>query len=446
MRRFIDLILDTTEANGALVDADYRHTWVHSNDPEPPADEILGKTDDELFADDVADPTMAVKREAIGTASRAESEFSFVKPWGQKRYRAAAEPVRDDDDEVTGAMFVATDLSEQYQLLDRTSDGVFTVDDDWTVTFWNERLVQQSGIQPAEIVGRNLWEVFGDNIPDELEAEYRSVMRTGEPAEIEQHLEDPFDYWLEIRVFADEDGLTIYTRNITERKEYERKIESQRDDLDVLNQVLRHDIRNDLQLVSAYAELLAERVDEDDRQHVETIRESATHAVELTKTAREIAEVFLGDSDRVERVDLRPVLDREVTDVRASYPSAALTVEGALPSVPVLADDLLGSVFRNVLKNAIQHNDAEVPTVTVSAVESDDTVLVRIADNGPGIPDSRKDDVFGKNEKGLESEGTGIGLYLVKTLVESYGGDVWVEDGDTGGAVFCIELATVVSG
>jgi signal transduction histidine kinase len=101
---------------------------------------------------------------------------------------------------------------------------------------------------------------------------------------------------------------------------------------------------------------------------------------------------------------------------------------------------MLEAVFRNLLQNAIQHNQKAVPEVTVSAEEADDSVRVRIADNGPGIPESRKDEIFARGEKGLESAGTGLGLYLVETLVDRYGGDVWVEDNEPEGAVFIVEL------
>ena len=121
---------------------------------------------------------------------------------------------------------------------------------------------------------------------------------------------------------------------------------------------------------------------------------------------------------------------------------------------------MLGSVFRNVLKNAVQHNDKPVPTVAVSSNTVDESIKIRVADNGPGISDAAKEDIFGKGEKGLDSEGTGIGLYLVKSLVESYGGDVWIEDREeddvidtetpaetpSEGAVFVVELPTVGDG
>lgn len=78
--------------------------------------------------------------------------------------------------------------------------------------------------------------------------------------------------------------------------------------------------------------------------------------------------------------------------------------------------------------------------MAITADRTGDHINVRIADNGPGIPDSRKEDIFGKDETGLDSEGTGIGLYLVQSLMDAYDGDVWVEDNDPEGAVFVVQF------
>jgi signal transduction histidine kinase len=78
--------------------------------------------------------------------------------------------------------------------------------------------------------------------------------------------------------------------------------------------------------------------------------------------------------------------------------------------------------------------------VSASVDEGEGVAEVRVADNGPGIPEDQRDEVFGKGEKGLDSPGAGIGLYLVRSLVEIYGGDVWVEDNEPKGAVFVVRL------
>jgi signal transduction histidine kinase len=224
----------------------------------------------------------------------------------------------------------------------------------------------------------------------------------------------------------------------------EERLKRQRDDLRLLNQVMRHDIRNDLQLIGAYAELLEDHVDEEGREYLEVIRENTQSAVDLTATVRDLAQVMLRDDAETRSVPFDRILSQQVEEVRSAYSTAVFTVEGSFPNEAVVADEMLSSVFRNVLRNAVQHNDETPPKVEVSAAVVDDGddeyVEVRIVDNGPGIPEDQREEIFGKGEKGLDSPGAGIGLYLVRSLVETYGGSVRVEDNEPKGAVFVIRL------
>ncbi len=237
-------------------------------------------------------------------------------------------------------------------------------------------------------------------------------------------------------------GTLFVIRDITKRKQAQQELEAQRNSLDILNQVLRHDVRNDLQLVQSYGELLGEHVDEEGEAYLTPLQRGATHAIELTKSARDMADVMLDreQSQRQSQVNLRETIDHELEKIESAFPEADITVEGSLPAVQVQANQMLDSVFRNLLSNAVQHNDKAVPKITVSATKDEKSVVVRIADNGPGIPDEQKDVVFGKGEKGLDSAGTGLGLYLVHHLVDRFGGEVWVEDTNPEGAVFAVEL------
>ncbi|ERG92590.1 MAG: signal transduction histidine kinase, partial [Haloquadratum walsbyi J07HQW1] len=222
------------------------------------------------------------------------------------------------------------------------------------------------------------------------------------------------------------------------------RVEQQRDNLETLNQVLRHDIGNDLQVIIGYAELIEHECEtEDIHQYIDIIDKSVGHAAELTEMARELSRVMLSDDIEQQRVSLQTVLADEVTEVQASYPGATLEFGTEIPSVTLAANDMISSVFRNLLKNAVQHNDKEVAEVIVSATDHGDAVTVTIADNGPGISDQQKEAVFGKEERGLDSTGTGIGLHLVDTLVDVHGGKVWIEDNDPEGAIFIVELPTV---
>jgi len=319
--------------------------------------------------------------------------------------------------------------------MEQSPDGVLVIDPDGWIVHANERAT-------ALLDGRGA--AIGESIGDVLP----SVELTGSGTDtLEMTADDETRRFLSARTQplwrGDRTiGWVLVLRDVTELQRQKETIEKQREDLKLLNQIVRHDIRNDLQIVLAYVDLIADQSDDVEPEYVETALENARHAVELTETAREVTDTVLTEETTHEPVPLRDVLVGGLGEIRSAHPDAEITVDGEIPAVSVVADEVLDSVFRNLIQNAIQHNDAELPAVTVAVTEEDRTVTVRVADNGPGIPDDRKDDIFGRGEKGLESSGTGIGLYLVETLVESYGGEVWIEDNEPTGSVFVVRLRT----
>lgn len=317
-------------------------------------------------------------------------------------------------------------------VVETVPDPVVVVDHGGTIVDLNSAAIERLGT-PESAVGSDL-RALRSIAPEVVDRYHDASMRgTIDDMSIEVTVDRNGDeHHYSVRIEPIGDGYTgsiIVFRDVTVSKVYETELEAQRDDMRVLNEVVRHDIRNDLMVVQGHAELLDAYVDGEGRTHVETIRRSADHAVEFTRTARDLSEVMLqqgvgGDG----RMALASVLEHQVREIRSAHPGAEVTVDGELADVEVVADEMLETVFRNPLKNAIQHNDEGTPEVVVSTETQDGSVQVRIEDNGPGIPDDQKEAVFGRGEKGLESPGTGIGLYLVRSVVERYGGDVWFED------------------
>lgn len=211
------------------------------------------------------------------------------------------------------------------------------------------------------------------------------------------------------------------------------RLERARDELAALDRVLRHDVRNDMQVVLGVVDLLSDHVDDEGRDLLDTVERTGNHLVDLTHRSGTVARAVLdGSANAHEPTPLAPTLREEIDSRRRTFEHARFVVSD-LPDVDVVADDLLPSVFRNLLTNAVTHNDRPHPEVRVSARRTDDAVVVAVADDGPGIPDARKETVFERGERGAESDGSGLGLYLVATLVERYGGDVWVADNDPAG-------------
>jgi len=237
-----------------------------------------------------------------------------------------------------------------------------------------------------------------------------------------------------------EDQLIKSIRYALERQEQTRKLRTTTEQLEVLNRILRHDVRNDVQVLKLWSERLVEEVDEEHVEEIRRITETSDHIRELTDNTREFLEVVTGESDPdIEPVRLDELLREELEKARSAYAAAVFDIEGSLPAVSVSANSMLTSVFRNLLNNAVQHNDHR-PYITVGVEVGDESVRVTVADDGPGVPDEKKEEIFGKGEHGLDSEGTGIGLHLVNTLVTGYGGHVHVEDNEPRGAAFVVEL------
>jgi PAS domain S-box-containing protein len=321
--------------------------------------------------------------------------------------------------------------------------GSFVIDETGSYVDVNPAGAEMVGYSREELLEMSIGEVTEgyddhDAVPSFVET--RATERTRSEVKLRHRDGSVVDVLIEA-VALDDDRFIAYCQDISDLKQYERRLEEQRDNLNVLNEILRHDVRNDLQLVLAYGELIEDAAESDEvRERIQTVLDSAGHAVELTKTAGQMAEVMLTNEDKTRPVNLRSHVTSVVEEVRSTRSDAVITGETSVPRVTIRANDMLDSVFRNLIKNGIDHNNKDMPKVTLSGADRGDTVVVRVADNGPGVPDERKDAIFGKGNAGLESQGTGIGLYLVKTLVGIYGGEVRVEDNDPEGAVFVVEL------
>jgi signal transduction histidine kinase len=204
--------------------------------------------------------------------------------------------------------------------------------------------------------------------------------------------------------------------------------------LTVLNKILRHDIQNDLAVIKMYADLVKEGEELDIQTFLQKLDERVGHAISTIRDAREI-EKMLKVGELV-GINLSAVLMKVVEEFNRE---ARITYE--IPEwIYVEADSAINSVIHNIIQNAIFHNDKEIPEIDVMVIEKSDKVYVRIADNGPGVPDELKTLIFEENFKGETTGRSGLGLYLVKETMKRYGGRVWVEDNEPYGSVFVLEF------
>jgi PAS domain S-box-containing protein len=218
--------------------------------------------------------------------------------------------------------------------------------------------------------------------------------------------------------------------DLTDRRRHARS-------LTILDRVLRHDLRNDVNVILGDVERVAAHLDGDARQRVQRIRDRLDGILDDADTARELAHLL----DRqgrasVEVVRLDHVLADLLTQVDARFPEAVFEVPEHLSRTEVVASDAVYRVVGEVLENAVEHNDADVPRVRVTLATADHEAVLTVADNGPGIPERRRDVVFGREELDQMHHGDGFSLFFVDQAMKAYGGGVRVRSSRRGGAAF----------
>jgi signal transduction histidine kinase len=212
----------------------------------------------------------------------------------------------------------------------------------------------------------------------------------------------------------------------------------QRETLALLTRLLSHDIRNDMAVIEGHADLLGEHVAEEGRSHVTVIQTHIDEADQLLQSANALIKSITEERE-FEPVDLSNVLDRELETIRTDH--EAVTLEADVPpGLRVEADQLIHQIFSNLFQNAVFHNDVDELTIRTTAEQTDEAVDVTISDTGDGIPPEVRETCFELGEKGPESGGDGIGLYLVSRLVDLYGGTIAVDESPSGGTRFHISF------
>ncbi|PSP96901.1 hypothetical protein BRC89_13155 [Halobacteriales archaeon QS_4_70_19] len=220
-----------------------------------------------------------------------------------------------------------------------------------------------------------------------------------------------------------------------------------RDDLRLINRVLRHDIKNSIMVIESRAEFLADdlaTLDEgspvDDRaeEFLDTVVAQAEEIEREVERTGAVIETITDEDPDLQTTDLGAAIESQVGTVRESFDvDIGVTGLGDGDGPYVLANEVLADVLGNVLTNAVVHHDGEDPTIEVSVESDAETVSVVVADDGPGVADDRKAEVF---HRGESSGDGGFGLFFVDRMVTQYGGSVRIEDADLGGAAFVFEF------
>ncbi|MDK2915742.1 MAG: hypothetical protein PWR25_299 [Euryarchaeota archaeon] len=202
-----------------------------------------------------------------------------------------------------------------------------------------------------------------------------------------------------------------------------KRLEAANREANLYLDIMTHDIKNAENVSNLYTDLLLEMLEGEAALYARKIRSSIERSTEILGNVTTIRRIH-HDSPDAGQVDLSAVIREGV----AAFPDVAIEVAGDT-SARVWADDLLCEVFTNLIRNAVRFGGPDV-RIAIRVEEYDgESVLVSVEDTGPGIPDRMKESIFSRFERDwVGGYGDGLGLFIVRTLVERYGGTIRVED------------------
>jgi len=228
------------------------------------------------------------------------------------------------------------------------------------------------------------------------------------------------------------DTIKRLEQEIKERKNISSKLENQNAELERFAYTVSHDLRAPLITIKGFAGLLGKDIDAKDMDRVKS-------DLERINSAADTMGVLLGDLLELSRIGL--VMGNPVTCDLIELTKQAIELCGAEVDefgIEIVIEDMprahgdekrLVEVYLNLIENAIKFmGEQKSPRIQIGAIEKDGMICCFVQDNGVGIAAEYQEQIFGLFERlNADVEGTGVGLSLVKRIIEVHGGEVWAE-------------------
>lgn len=231
---------------------------------------------------------------------------------------------------------------------------------------------------------------------------------------------------------------TALVEQISDANQSREQAERVNRQLQIMDRMLRHNVKTDMNIILLRAEMLKRRADQSLQADAQEIIDRSNRLLDTIDKERKIAEAVSPRTEIIP-VELSRELENVVESLSQQYPSAQIEYE-TTDRLTVFALPQVYDVLHELIENAIVHNDQDQPEVTATLTREDGTAQIRIADNGPGIPDVEKQVRTETQNIDPLNHGSGLGLWLIYWFINRVDGTLRFEDNDPRGSVVLIEI------
>jgi PAS domain S-box-containing protein len=323
-------------------------------------------------------------------------------------------------------------------------DPIYVLDEAGRIREVNEALLSLTGYEESELLGERMSVLLDDDELDRAERRIREAVVEGDQSvgtvetEIRTAGGRRRTCAINVAVLPDEGGISGSVgvmRDVTDRRQREQR-------LSVLDRVLRHNIRNEMNVVMGRARIAEGQADEEVSEHLRRILAKAESLVEVSQAVRRFADAIDPGLGSAQPRDAAESVKLIVEDLREEHPDAEVRLVIREPAW-MRAHESVFTAVEELVRNGIEHAETESPTVdvTVDARGRPDRgrVEIEVADEGPGLPTAEREVLTEGAETQLD-HASGIGLWLVNWAITKSGGELSFRENDPRGSVITVEL------
>ncbi|MCF2487533.1 PAS domain S-box protein [Dyadobacter sp. CY347] len=349
---------------------------------------------------------------------------------------------------------------EKNVILESIGDAFFAIDKDWVVNYWNKEAARLLGRAKVDVLNQYLWDLFPNSIGSESYRQYTYAVESGQIVHFEDYYE-PLNTWLEVSAYPSVNGLSVFFKDITERKSSENKLNELNNNLhqysnelalsnkglEQFSYMVSHNLRAPVANIIGLSGLLSDDSypSESKKEFLNGILENVKRLDDVITDLNSILQIKKEIGEKSEIVNFQDLVE----SIQDSIPNVMLKENVRIVSDFTRAAELftlktyLYSIFHNLISNSIKYHQPGLnPVIEISSSISQGKLTLSFKDNGLGIDlHKKREHLFGLYKRFHHHvEGKGMGLFMVKTQVEILGGSISVFSEVNKGTEFLIEF------